>query len=535
MKPLHKVVTAADVQSCLYYVHVDAVDDYGLRKPVPAHQPDMSQNGGTRGSEGGALSLGGSELRRKPIPILRERAIEDQPQLRKSDYPLLPLSNNQKGVAKIGRKPIAQEADSMPKVPPPSVRPSVPHPFGPRSMRQRYPPVESNSLEKDVRKQNLNPRATSEQPPTLLRRPLPSTEEGRTFNQNHHPVKMDSELSNLNSATDLSHQGDSLPWPITPSNGIKNETSLIERQYVSLTLIRRYGGSQWNVGKIIRTFEATDLRRENKPESTPAFDQSESGLYVDILNPGYEKFTNQASRSNKKSPLQKEGPNGLDVSQKREVTRFRRQIQNTNRAKRKQKSESPLDKHGFRPNFNFRRDSHEKAGRSYPDPSPVDQSKGYTFQSPWNGTCEFNIGLANRSLRCKHIINSSHAPVSELRFNLPSSSKPPSNSHASWPPSSSSSSKRSSFLPTKHNHPSPRTSEEQHHRKKFSTDDDEEEEIYDDERMDLSLGQEHAGGGFRGKEAKLGKLIVENEGLKMLDLVVGANIGIWWGVYERCF
>ena len=51
-----------------------------------------------------------------------------------------------------------------------------------------------------------------------------------------------------------------------------------------------------------------------------------------------------------------------------------------------------------------------------------------------------------------------------------------------------------------------------------------------DERMDLSLGQELAGGGFWGKKAKLGKLIVEREGLAMLDLVVAANMGVWWWV-----
>ena len=50
------------------------------------------------------------------------------------------------------------------------------------------------------------------------------------------------------------------------------------------------------------------------------------------------------------------------------------------------------------------------------------------------------------------------------------------------------------------------------------------------ERLDLSLGQERAGGGFSGKKAKLGKLIVENEGLAMLDLVVAANMGVWWWI-----
>jgi hypothetical protein len=53
----------------------------------------------------------------------------------------------------------------------------------------------------------------------------------------------------------------------------------------------------------------------------------------------------------------------------------------------------------------------------------------------------------------------------------------------------------------------------------------------DDERLDLSIGREKAGGGNRGKRAKLGKLIIHDEGFKMLDLVVAANMGVWWSIY----
>lgn len=51
--------------------------------------------------------------------------------------------------------------------------------------------------------------------------------------------------------------------------------------------------------------------------------------------------------------------------------------------------------------------------------------------------------------------------------------------------------------------------------------------------MDLSLGQERAGGGFGGKHAKLGKLIIEEAGLNMIDLVVAANMALWWKVFEN--
>jgi hypothetical protein len=51
--------------------------------------------------------------------------------------------------------------------------------------------------------------------------------------------------------------------------------------------------------------------------------------------------------------------------------------------------------------------------------------------------------------------------------------------------------------------------------------------------LDLSLGQEKAGGGFGGKQAKLGKLIVHPDGVVMLDLLVAANVGLWWRAWER--
>lgn len=90
-------------------------------------------------------------------------------------------------------------------------------------------------------------------------------------------------------------------------------------------------------------------------------------------------------------------------------------------------------------------------------------------------------------------------PVSEMRFNLPSSTK------------GEDTSKRSSiFHRPKHNRSHSGVSE-----------------------MDLSLGQEFAGGGYGGKQAKLGKLIIEDEGLKMLDLLVAANMALWWRAYER--
>lgn len=51
-------------------------------------------------------------------------------------------------------------------------------------------------------------------------------------------------------------------------------------------------------------------------------------------------------------------------------------------------------------------------------------------------------------------------------------------------------------------------------------------------RLDLSLGQEHLGGGFRGQQAKLGKLLIFGDGSKMLDLVVATNIAMFWRAWK---
>jgi hypothetical protein len=111
-------------------------------------------------------------------------------------------------------------------------------------------------------------------------------------------------------------------------------------------------------------------------------------------------------------------------------------------------------------------------------------------------------------------------PVSELRFNLPSSTPAPS------PRIDDPSSKRSSFF-HRGRHSRNNSSVSVHQdipvdNKRASLD-----------RMDLSLGQEFAGGGFGGKQAKLGKIVLEDEGIKMMDLLVAVNVGLWWRAYDK--
>ncbi|KAG7118562.1 hypothetical protein HYQ44_005705 [Verticillium longisporum] len=159
--------------------------------------------------------------------------------------------------------------------------------------------------------------------------------------------------------------------------------------------------------------------------------------------------------------------------------------------------------------------------------------KGYMFESPWGGLCQFRTGNGGRSVKLRHALSGRSggynplvpgtaseqieaaaamimgaADVSELRFNLPG---------------------RELFHQGKEEAMA-RKQEIAGHlgRLMRGTGADEDTDA-------LALGREKAGGGNRGKRAKLGKLIVSGEGMKMLDLVVAANIGVWWGAWEKTF
>jgi hypothetical protein len=167
------------------------------------------------------------------------------------------------------------------------------------------------------------------------------------------------------------------------------------------------------------------------------------------------------------------------------------------------------------------------------DPNQGMKPRGYVFTSPWDGRCEFRTGNGGRSLRCHHLLHdgqsaaynplvaeqsdasqrSASTVVSELRFNLPGGEVLGQDD---------------------------KTRRLGHFSKFFRGGDRSDDSFEDDDDdavspFDVNLGRERAGGGNRGKRAKLGKLIVYSDGLKMLDLLVATNIGLWWLTWERSF
>lgn len=205
----------------------------------------------------------------------------------------------------------------------------------------------------------------------------------------------------------------------------------------------------------------------------------------------------------------------------------------------------------------------------------------YSFLSPWNGMCTFSTSLNGQSLKCRHVIpgppSSSSAAaaadtpaitVAELRFNTPLQMVTTTTSSQATittpvplmqgPPVQNTllndvkeTSKRhtlaSIFNPGRPRSRSGASLSSVHtaphqHSSSFGSNggggggSDErlsDEDERDDERLDLSLARENAGGGMKGDEAKLGKLIVSDEGIKMLDLVVAASMMVWWRAYYR--
>jgi NADH dehydrogenase (ubiquinone) Fe-S protein 8 len=199
-------------------------------------------------------------------------------------------------------------------------------------------------------------------------------------------------------------------------------------------------------------------------------------------------------------------------------------------------------------------------------PGPGLKPKGYVFLSPWDGRCEFRTSTNGRSLKCRHVLGPANAkidardlahnlrdaqamgrsrgdelsaamvgakPVSELRFNIPGTGR----GRGSGSGSSTAGGNGNGNAEGGREGRLAEQFGRLLHRESHSSDEEEDDGLgYDEDiPMDLSLGREHAGGGNNGKRAKLGKLIIHDEGLKMLDLVVAANIGVWWVTWGRTF
>ena len=509
------------MHSALYYIHVDSDQDEELRREEEAKQERYESD---RLQDGSEVQSGAPAIRRKPSPQRPQLALGDRPKPPPKTFPdhQLPRAGLGDNISLV-RKPVGHDrraahgnVNGAPSLPPGKL-------LGPRPMQERLHSVDNAALGNMPQRQNISLRRWSEQPPLdpLRYEEVPDSEKlpelEKIYSANSAPW-IDPNLIPLHTA---------MPAPeISVPKSILSKSSTGDAE-LSLTLIRRYNGTQSNVGRI-----APNRGSVNRS----------LGATLDILSPGYLKYGEREQQNGQE--CQAIGrPN--DRSESTTFQRTLRARSGTQRAFQAIKAgsyESTLPQRSIRGNLDFQKyrkhspdnySSFEGTDAASDGPETTAPSR-HTFATPWNTVCEFSTGIAGRSLRCKHAPSETGSAgtaaltVSELRFNLPSSQilyPAQKKSH----PRILRGSKGSSPFSNRHHRHSSSTSQDSYGARSFGM----VLEEHDDNRLDLSLGQERAGGGFGGKQAKLGKLIIEPEGLQMLDLLVAANMAMWWKVYDK--
>ena len=548
MKPQQKVVTAQDVHSSLYYLHLDRPEDYEL-----LGSSEDSHNLSDKDGHGNLTDpTSASGVRRKPLPPSPMLGLVDRLEpLPEVDSYLQTYSNGSTSSPQAQRKPSSHDSTAERRHM--NGRPPLPDRklLGPRPINQRFLSVDDTPLRDVPEKQNTNLRRWSEQPaatpPNLPPRPLLG-EKNSVPTTSPRPLAAGSkDPLAANGGHSESPHGKAIAHLAPPDLNRKKKDGSDGRniQNTSLSLIRRYNNEQWTVGKI--------LSKGTKTKAS-VFGESSDDISINIMTHGYLRFVNRNNSFGEQAATVPQNSNDsgdihTPIMAAEEQLYFQRHLRHTvsqHQRHRAESTDSTIVHNGTRANSDGPRHSYQSSDSTKSRYAPTDglaepkagSKKAYALRSPWDGICEFTTGLAGRSFKCKHAFASSNprfgpgmhsAQVSELRFNLPSSKTLGSAAPKRLAPGMAREVKRSSlFL-----HPHRRRSSSSFEAKDTHGTEHVASKVELEERLDLSLGQEHAGGGFGGKQAKLGKLIVEEEGLQMLDLIVAANMALWWRVYER--
>lgn len=323
----------------------------------------------------------------------------------------------------------------------------------------------------------------------------------------------------------------------------------------SLTIIRRdpSSGQQWNVGRV-SSYQVETEEESGYIHQRPAYDAGPEPppINIDIENSGYCKFRGMPTRQSvdvsrtfdtrlhahgsAPAPPADHAPDPQSDFHRQAVMTYAKGL----RSNLREKFRAPDPDAEMHPRVHHSRDrstdSTDSDNEPLTQPGPGLRRQGYMFTSPWDGRCVFRTGNAGRTVTCRHVLPGQssasnplvpgstdrrkaklgvYPPVSELRFNLPVADLLKSRDEAAQ---------------QLHDHFHKLVRPKHGGGEGYSSD-----EEYSVLPFDLSLGREKAGGGRRGRRAKLGKLIVYDEGVKMLDLVVAANMGIWWGAWEKSY
>ncbi len=441
-------------------------------------------------------------------------------------------------------------------------------PVGPRPFQQEFKatdsailqrkPVGGSDAEESTRQRQ---RAWTEVPPQMQSSEFSTG--SRLANSLDYPRSSGSKGAEARFMSDDWSQAPPLPPRMSYSSSEHGN-----RKDFRVTIIRRdpTSGAQWNIGRLTR-------------EQSPALVQQDS-LRIEITTPGYQKFARQLDFQ---APAIKAFE--LAVAENRAGSVLDGHLLNAESycatPKALMPTSTPFHPTPFTRDIITRRSSshprkgshhhHQRSSSSDSFPfssskptgrSPSNTQAHLTFSSPWQGICTFTTGMDGRSLNCRHKLPASQsdqtdtsALVAELRFNLPWSTLRSRDLNVG-PPASATRPNSRALLSEDAKHSFKKgmarirqelnsTSSDTDVRSSLSTSSAAaaaSSPLHDDSdsssttpstagRLDLRLGRERAGGGRKGKSAKLGKLVVRDEGLKMADLVVAASVGVWWEVY----
>ncbi|KJZ74719.1 hypothetical protein HIM_05836 [Hirsutella minnesotensis 3608] len=525
-KPQLKNVTAEDVAASLYYVHLEA----------PSRQSRMLLQLEKPRYSGDDASL--RTIPRKPLPD-SVRSLTPDSLLGGTRLPPPENLDNQANATLTSY----DEASRGPSPMPPTndsgltLGPEVHH----------HLPRSSPSIHRGVpARKPLASQIAAKPPAPAVARPL----------QPPAPQMPEPNPDNGSGPTDLAGDRFGAEKPGLPPSPPRQSTTSIGAPY-TLTLIRRdpSSGNQWNVGRVSSRQQPVSVANDgasSSPDRIAAPAPAYQPIQVEIESSGYAKFRRlfpkRGPDTSPEAVLKAAAETGLPPQI--EAGLFSRQVvmgysrswtaalkEKLNRLEQAGRARMNQVNHGRNGSFS------SVGSDTSPEPSKSEEdsltkARGYTFASPWDGKCEFRTSMCGRIVQCRHtlhegepaswnplvaeqgfgMVRSGARTVSELRFNLPTSEllgEQAKTTKDQW---------RGHF--DKLLRPGADGS---------GYDDD----IVDDDDavspFDVNVGTERAGGGIRGSRAKLGKLVVYHEGLKMLDLVVAANMGVWWQSWERMF
>ncbi|TQS38881.1 hypothetical protein Golomagni_00607 [Golovinomyces magnicellulatus] len=518
LRPLTKNVTAEDVTTCLYYLHVNSERDsqhFEEKSPISPIEPNSWTS------------------MQQPLSSRSLKVSNNNP---KSNAELVSLNQRTQS---IRRKPVA---GSLP-----------------------FTENQASQAHRTSSRPPLTHRVSSTTT-TIERKPLPGTEIDRDASNNSASRPRSKNFQDMNPGN--------IAAPFVDSERPKEK--------FHVTIVRRdpSSGAQWNVGTIFGhpVIEEEQKRRQNSLlAKKPYYDMT-----LSLTTPGYIRFKNQNFVDSETPPQAPRnsmlGIQGSRYSFDRKLLMEGSSFWSRASAQRRRAISDFSER--YRKSSGFQS---PRIADNSPDSKDY-QGKGYVFTSPWGGRCKFLTGSGGRSLRCIHTLPppisakpaelQQPVTVSELRFNLPVSvmaystySQGPSGNPRAFSDfnfgkiqkkfnglklTQAPLTRRSRSALSFNARPGDEENlirtqsqnvtaygEEDRLRKidktRYSLDLRPSFDKFQDlpqEPVDLSIGREKAGGGKRGNHAKLGKIIIYDEGLKMLDLIISANMAIWWSVKE---